>query len=330
MKKFFIDSLNGMAFGLFSSLIVGLILKQLGLLMNIEKLIYFGKISQLLMGPAIGVGIAYSLNAAPLVIIASAITATFGAGSIKFVDNIATINIGEPIGAYFATIFGFVLANKLAKKTKFDIILLPIATIILGCSFATLFSPFIANFIKNLGYIINKSTELNPIMMGFTISLIMGMLLTLPTSSAAIGISLGLNGLAAGAALTGCCCQMIGFAIMSYDDNDTGTFFSIAFGTSMIQIPNIIKNPLIWIPPIFSSAILGILSTSVFKLETNSIASGMGTSGLVGQLSTYSVIGNSYIIPMILLHFLLPAILNYIMYKFMKAKNLIKTGDLKI
>lgn len=330
MKKFFIKSLNGMALGLFSSLIVGLILKQLGTLIELENLIHFGKIAQLLMGPAIGIGIAYSLNSAPLVIISSSITGAFGAGTIKFIDNIATVNIGEPIGAYFATIFGIILANRLANKTKFDIILLPTITIIIGCSYATLFSPFIASFIQKLGYIINKSTEFNPIMMGLTISVIMGMLLTLPTSSAAIGVSLGLNGLAAGAALTGCCCQMIGFAIMSYEDNDFSTLMSIGFGTSMIQIPNIVKNPFIWLPPIISSGILGILSTTIFKLETNSIASGMGTSGLVGQLATYSINGISYIPTMIILHFIAPLVLNYLIYKFMKNKNLIKKGDLKI
>lgn len=330
MKNFFIKSLNGMALGLFSSLITGLSLKQLGLLLSINFLIQLGTLSQFLMGPAIGAGIAYSLSANPFIIIAASITGAFGAGSIKFVDTLATINVGEPIGAYFSTVFAVFLVNKLAGKTKFDIILLPALTIILGSLIGKFFSPFIAEFIKNLGLIINKSTELNPILMGLTVSVIMGLILTLPTSSAAIGISLGLSGLAAGAALTGCCCQMIGFAVISYDDNDIGTTLSIGFGTSMIQIPNIIKNPLIWIPPTLSSALLGILSTTIFKLETNSIASGMGTSGLVGQLATFSLIGKNYILPMIILHFLLPAILSYSIYKFMKKRNYIKKGDLKI
>lgn len=330
MKNFFIKSLNGMALGLFSSLITGLILKQLGLLLSINFLIQLGTLSQFLMGPAIGAGIAYSLSTNPFIIIAASITGAFGAGSIKFVDTLATINVGEPIGAYFSTVFAVFLVNKLAGKTKFDIILLPALTIILGSLIGKFFSPFIAEFIKNLGLIINKSTELNPILMGLTVSVIMGLILTLPTSSAAIGISLGLSGLAAGAALTGCCCQMIGFAVISYDDNDIGTTLSIGFGTSMIQIPNIIKNPLIWIPPTLSSALLGVLSTTIFKLETNSIASGMGTSGLVGQLATFSLIGKNYILPMIILHFLLPAILSYGIYKFMKKRNYIKKGDLKI
>lgn len=330
MKSFFIKSLNGMALGLFSTLITGLILKQLGLFLSIEFLIQLGTFSQFLMGPAIGVGIAYTLSAPPLVVIASLITGAFGANTINFINNLPVISIGEPIGAYFSTIFAIIIASKISKKTKFDIIVLPISTIIIGCSIGRFFSPFIIIFIRNLGIIINTSTELNPFFMGLTVSIIMGMLLTLPTSSAAIGISLGLNGLAAGAALTGCCCQMIGFATMSYEDNDIGTTLSIGFGTSMLQIPNIIRNPLIWIPPTLISGLLGILSTTVFRLETNSIASGMGTSGLVGQLATFSLIGKSYFLPMIILHFILPILLNYLLYKFMRKKNYIKSGDLKI
>lgn len=330
MKSFFIKSLNGMALGLFSTLITGLILKQLGLFLSIEFLIQLGTFAQFLMGPAIGVGIAYTLSAPPLVVIASLITGAFGANTINFINNLPVISIGEPIGAYFSTIFAIIIASKISKKTKFDIIVLPISTIIIGCSIGRFFSPFIVIFIRNLGIIINTSTELNPFFMGLTVSIIMGMLLTLPTSSAAIGISLGLNGLAAGAALTGCCCQMIGFATMSYEDNDIGTTLSIGFGTSMLQIPNIIRNPLIWIPPTLISGLLGILSTTVFRLETNSIASGMGTSGLVGQLATFSLIGKSYFLPMIILHFILPILLNYLLYKFMRKKNYIKSGDLKI
>lgn len=330
MKNFFIKSLNGMALGLFSSLITGLILKQLGILLKIDFLIHLGSLSQLLMGGGIGVGVAYALGSAPLVLIASAIVGMFGAGSIKFIDTHFIVSIGEPIGAYFSSVCAVVIANKIAGKTKFDIILLPASTIIIGCLIGNYASPVITKIISEIGYIINKSTELNPVLMGISVSVIMGMLLTLPTSSAAIGISLGLSGLAAGAALTGCCCQMIGFAVMSYKDNEIGTTLSIGFGTSMIQIPNIIKNPLVWLPPIISSAILGPISTVVFKISTNSIASGMGTSGFVGQIATFSVNGVSYLYPMLIIHFALPVVLNLLMYNYMRKKNYIKAGDLKI
>ena len=308
MKNFFIKSLNGMAFGLFSSLIVGLILKQIGTLFNIEFLIYLGNFSQLLMGAGIGVGVAYALEAPVLILISSAITGMYGAGSINFVDGQAILKVGEPMGAYFSVIFGLLISKQIARKTKFDIILLPITTIIFGCLLGKFFAPYISAIITKIGVIVNKTTELRPILMGLTLSVIMGIILTLPISSAAIGISLGLSGLAAGAALTGCCCQMIGFAIMSYDDNDLGTVFSIGFG----------------------SAILGVLSTTVFKLSSNSIASGMGTSGLVGQIASFSVNGMSYLPTMIILHFLLPTILTFIIYKILKKKGYIKVGDLKI
>lgn len=330
MKKFFINSLNGMALGLFSSLITGLILKQIGILFSINFLIQLGIFSQLLTGAGIGVGIAYCLNYPPLILISSAIVGMFGAGSINFIENIPTLSIGEPIGAYFSVISSLLIVKFLAGKTKFDIILLPMATIILGGLIGNFIAPFISIFIKNLGFLINKTTELNPVLMGISLSVIMGIILTLPISSAAIGISLGLSGLAAGASLTGCCCQMIGFAAMAYDDNDIGTTLSIAFGTSMIQIPNIIKNPFIWLPPILSSAILGIFSTTFFKLSTSSIASGMGTSGLVGQIATFSVNGISSIPTMLILNFIAPIILNLIIFKFLKNKNYIKSGDLKI
>ena len=330
MKKFLIKSLNGMALGLFSSLIVGLILKQLGGLFHVDFLIYIGNFAQLLMGATIGVGIAFTLECSPFILISSAITGMYGAGSIIFVNSQPVLKIGEPIGAFFSVIFGIFIAKLIAGKTKFDIILLPSVTIIFGCLLGKFFSPYIAEIISDIGYIVNKTTELKPILMGFSLSIVMGIILTLPISSAAIGISLGLSGLAAGASLTGCCCQMIGFAVMSYDDNDLGTVFSIGFGTSMIQIPNIIKNPLIWIPPIISSGILGILSTTLFKLSSNSIASGMGTSGFVGQIATFSQSGYSYLPTMVILHFLFPAILNFLLYKYMKRKNLIQVGDLKI
>ena len=254
----------------------------------------------------------------------------YGAGSINFVDGQAILKVGEPMGAYFSVIFGLLISKQIARKTKFDIILLPITTIIFGCLLGKFFAPYISAIITKIGVIVNKTTELRPILMGLTLSVIMGIILTLPISSAASPLNPNEIPIAAGAALTGCCCQMIGFAIMSYDDNDLGTVFSIGFGTSMIQIPNIIKNPIIWIPPIVSSAILGVLSTTVFKLSSNSIASGMGTSGLVGQIASFSVNGMSYLPTMIILHFLLPAILTFIIYKILKKKGYIKVGDLKI
>lgn len=330
MKNFCIKTLNGMALGLFSSLIIGLILKQCGQFLHLPILIQFGTLAQYFMGPAIGVGVAYSLQSPPLVLIASLITGAFGAGTIQFVEGIAQIKIGEPMGAYIASLVAALLVTNLSGKTKLDIILLPACTIIVGCLVGIFISPAISLFMKYLGEIINTATALHPIMMGMTLAVSMGMILTLPISSAAIGISLGLHGLAAGAALVGCCCQMIGFATISYRENGMGGFISQGIGTSMLQIPNIIKNPWIWLPPTLASAILGPISTSIFHMESNAVGSGMGTSGLVGQVSTLAVMGTTSLLPMLLLHFLLPAILSLIFAKILMKQNKIQLGDMKL
>lgn len=330
MKNFCIKTLNGMALGLFSSLIIGLILKQCGQFLHLPILIQFGTLAQYFMGPAIGVGVAYSLQSPPLVLIASLITGAFGAGTIQFVEGIAQIKIGEPMGAYIASLVAALLVTNLSGKTKLDIILLPACTIIVGCLVGIFISPAISLFMKYLGEIINTATTLHPIMMGMTLAVSMGMILTLPISSAAIGISLGLHGLAAGAALVGCCCQMIGFATISYRENGIGGFISQGIGTSMLQIPNIIKNPWIWLPPTLASAILGPISTSIFHMESNAVGSGMGTSGLVGQVSTLAVMGTTSLLPMLLLHFLLPAILSLIFAKILMKQNKIQLGDMKL
>lgn len=330
MKNFCIKTLNGMALGLFSSLIIGLILKQCGQFLHLPILIQFGTLAQYFMGPAIGVGVAYSLQSPPLVLIASLITGAFGAGTIQFVEGIAQIKIGEPMGAYIASLVAALLVTNLSEKTKLDIILLPACTIIVGCLVGIFISPAISLFMKYLGEIINTATTLHPIMMGMTLAVSMGMILTLPISSAAIGISLGLHGLAAGAALVGCCCQMIGFATISYRENGMGGFISQGIGTSMLQIPNIIKNPWIWLPPTLASAILGPISTSIFHMESNAVGSGMGTSGLVGQVSTLAVMGTTSLLPMLLLHFLLPAILSLIFAKILMKQNKIQLGDMKL
>lgn len=319
-----------MALGLFSSLIIGLILKQCGQFLHLPILIQFGTLAQYFMGPAIGVGVAYSLQSPPLVLIASLITGAFGAGTIQFVEGIAQIKIGEPMGAYIASLVAALLVTNLSGKTKLDIILLPACTIIVGCLVGIFISPAISLFMKYLGEIINTATTLHPIMMGMTLAVSMGMILTLPISSAAIGISLGLHGLAAGAALVGCCCQMIGFATISYRENGMDGFISQGIGTSMLQIPNIIKNPWIWLPPTLASAILGPISTSIFHMESNAVGSGMGTSGLVGQVSTLAVMGTTSLLPMLLLHFLLPAILSLIFAKILMKQNKIQLGDMKL
>mgnify|MGYP000329505284 CR=1 FL=1 len=330
IQQYLVKILNGMALGLFSSLIIGLIISQLGELLNINMLVRFGKIAQLLMGPAIGVGIAYSLNLKGLGLYSSLVTGALGAGTIELVNNTANIQIGEPVGALIAAVIGAEIAKRVTGKTPVDIVLVPATTIIAGGIASSIFGPWLISFSYWLGQTVNLATNLQPLPMGIAVSVIMGIFLTLPVSSAALAISLGLEGLAAGAATVGCSAQMIGFAVISFKDNGVGGLIAQGFGTSMLQIPNILKKPLIWIPPIVSSAMLGPVATVIFKMENNRIGAGMGTSGLVGQVATFETMGSTATLPVLLLHFFLPAIISYIIYKLMSSYGLIESGDLKL
>ncbi|MDO4720647.1 MAG: PTS sugar transporter subunit IIC [Peptostreptococcaceae bacterium] len=330
MKNYLIKTLNAMAVGLFSSLIIGLILKQTGDLTGWKLMTIFGRTAQLLMGSAIGAAVAHAVGGGPLVVIASLATGAVGAGSIKIEEASVSIGIGEPMGAFVAAVIGAEIGRRVQGKTKLDIVLVPAVTIISGALAGTLIAPFVALMMKSLGMILNRATELQPIPMGIVLSVLMGVILTLPISSAALSIALGLEGLAAGAALVGCCCQMVGFAVISYRENKVGGLIAQGIGTSMIQIPNIIRNPKIWIPPTVASAILGPLSTAVFKMESSSIGAGMGTSGLVGQFATFSVMGKQALLPMLILHFLLPALLSLVIAELMRKKGHIRLGDMKL
>lgn len=336
VRSYFTKTLNGMALGLFSSLIIGLILKQIGELTGIETLANFGKFAQVMMGPAIGAAVAYSVKASPLGIFASLVAGVIGAGSIKFLETgQMMISIGEPMGAFVSALVAAEFSKLIAGKTKVDIVLVPAATILVGGLVGITISPVIAALMKALGEIINTATEMQPIPMGIIVSVIMGIVLTLPISSAALAISLGLSGIAGGASLVGCCCQMVGFAAISYRENGFGGAIAQGLGTSMLQVPNIIKNPKIWIPPIVASAILGPVSTVLLKMESNSIGAGMGTSGLVGQFGAYAEMKDSvstltFFIMIAVMHFILPVIISLIVSEWMRKKNWIKFGDMKL
>ena len=330
MRNYLTKTLNGMALGLFGSLIIGLILKQTGDLLGVEALSQFGKSAQYLMGPAIGAGVAFSLGSPPIVIFTSIITGSLGAGSIRLTDAGAMIGIGEPVGAYIASLIGAEIGRRISGKTKVDIVVVPAVTIICGGVAGAFIAPIVSVFMKNLGGFINLATELQPLPMGIVVAAAMGMILTMPISSAALSIALGLDGLAAGAALVGCSTQMVGFAVISYRENGFGGLIAQGLGTSMLQVPNIIKTPYIWIPPILASAILGPIATVVMKMETSSIGAGMGTSGLVGQIATVSVMGMSSIPKIILIHFILPAATTFAISSYMIRKGYIKHSDMKL
>ncbi|NLJ78335.1 MAG: PTS sugar transporter subunit IIC [Tissierellia bacterium] len=332
IRNYFVNIFNGMALGLFASLLTGLIIKQLGILLNIDIMVKFGGIAQMLMGPAIGAGVAHSIGAPPLAIFASAITGAIGAGTIIDNGGIMSVQVGEPVGAFIAALAGAEFAKRIGGRTKVDIVLVPLATILIGGLAGNYVGPIISTFMTAVGNIINRATELQPIPMGIIVSTLMGIVLTLPISSAALAISLGLSGLAAGASTVGCAAQMIGFAVSSYEENGIGGFIAQGIGTSMLQIPNIIKNPKIWIPPILTSAILGPISTTLFKMESNMIGAGMGTSGLVGQFALIETMGATSwtLFSMMAMHFILPGIISFMISKWMRSKGYIRSGDMEL
>ncbi len=342
LRKYTIDGLSGMAMGLFATLIVGLIIKQLGSLTGLAFLTWMGSMASVLTGAGIGIGVAHKFKTQPMVLYASAVSGFIGAyakhilSGATFVDgNIMLIGPGEPLGAFIAAVIGIEVGRRLAGKTKMDIVLTPMAVIITGGGVGLLIGPYISAFMGWIGQVIIVATEQAPFTMGILVSTLMGMILTLPISSAALSIILGLNGLAAGAATVGCSTQMIGFAVASYRENKTSGLIAQGLGSSMLQVPNIVKNPRIWIPPTLASAILGPVSTMVFKMTNNPYGGGMGTSGLVGQIMTWQTMGDErgtavLLIQIIVLHFMLPAGLTLLISEIMRKKQWIKPGDMAL
>ena len=345
-EHIFIDGLTGMAWGLFSTLIIGLIIEQIGKLIGIESisnmLILIGKVCASLTGAGIGVGVAVKYKSSPFVTVSAGIAGLIGAFASKILTNsvyanesIVLTGPGEPLGAFIASFVGIELGKLITGKTKIDIILVPLVTIICGGVVGLLVGPAISSFMLSIGNIINWAVEKQPFIMGIIVSVVMGMVLTLPISSAALAIILNLNGLAAGAATVGCCANMIGFAVASFKENKIGGLLSQGIGTSMLQVPNIMKKPVIWLPAIIASAILGPISTLVFHMENNPSGAGMGTSGLVGQFMTWQTMASSenpiiLLIKILLLHFILPGLIAWVVSFIMRKKGIIKDGDMKL
>lgn len=326
-KKYLVDALSHMAFGLFCSLIIGLIIGQIARIPGFEFLGFISEAlsaSSPLVGACIGLAISYGLKHAPLVIISSAV-----AGAIGY-------QFGGPVGAYLSALLASEAGMLVSKKTPVDIILTPLVTIIVGGLFAKYCCSPINDLVLSLGTLINEATKLNPFLMGITVSVLVGCALTLPISSAAICIMLGIDGLAAGAATAGCCAQMIGFAVISFKDNGIGGLISQGLGTSMLQIGNIVRRPRIWLAPTLTAAILGPLSTMVFNMTNSSIGAGMGTSGLVGPLATYATMCSSggfdgiLAFKILMLHFIAPAVIAISINLVMRKFGLVKDGYMKI
>lgn len=345
LNKIFIDGLSGMALGLFATLIVGTIIQQIGTLVDgsVGGMIFdLGKVAAALTGAGIGVGVAYKFQESPLVVMSAAVAGMIGAFAGKLLageviaEGVVTLSgPGEPLGAFIAAYVGIALGHLVSGKTKIDILVTPIVTIGAGGAVGLLVGPPISSFMTSLGALINWGTEQQPFLMGIVVSVLMGMILTLPISSAALGVILNLSGLAAGAATVGCCCNMVGFAVASYRENKLGGLLAQGIGTSMLQVPNIVKKPIIWLPVILSSAILGPVSTMGFRMTNNATGSGMGSAGLVGQIMTWQTMtqtesGGVVLFKIIVIQFILPALITLLFSEFMRKKRWIREGDMKL
>ena len=326
-RKYVVKALSHMAQGLFCSLILGLIIGQIAKIPGLDFLNFISEAlsaSSPLVGACIGLAIAYGLSCAPLVMISSAITGALG------------YQFGGPVGAYLAVIVGEELGELVSRKTPVDIIITPLVTIVAGGLFAKFCCSPINDFMLYLGEVINKATMLSPFMMGIAVSVLVGCALTLPISSVAICVMLGIDGLAAGAATIGCCAQMVGFAVISYRDNGMGGLLSQGLGTSMLQIGNIARKPIIWLAPTLTSAILGPVSTVWLQMTNNALGAGMGTSGLVGPLATFATMTEAgaaagpLTIKIICLYFLAPALICLGIHMLMKKAGWVKAGDMKL
>lgn len=319
-KTYIITALSYMALGLFASLITGLIIRTAGEQFDIEMLVTVGQMAMELMGPAIGVAIAYGLKAPSLVLFSSAIAGAFGAAS------------GGPAGAYVSSLLAVEFGKLISGSTKVDILLTPLVTIFVGHFAAEYLGVFINEGMILFGELVNWSVDQHPFIMGMLVASLMGLALTAPISSAAIAIMLGLDGLAAGAATVGCSAQMIGFGVSSYRENGIGGLIAQGVGTSMLQIANVIKNPVIIIPPVITGAVLAPLSTLLFQMQNTPEGAGMGTAGFVGQIFTFTVMGFELevLFYVIILHFVGPAVICFLLSEYLRKTELIKFGDMKL
>ena len=345
-NEIFIEGLSGMATGLFATLIIGTIIQQIGgLIPGVigELLFIIGKVAASVTGVGIGCGVAVRFKESPLVIMSAATCGMIGAfaskilaGSVLVDGNIVYAGPGEPLGAFIAALAGIYMGRFVSGKTKVDIIITPLLSISVGSAVGLLLGPPISKAMIFIGEIINISTQQQPFVMGILVSVLMGMVLTLPISSAALGIILNLSGIAAGAATVGCCANMVGFAVASYRENKVNGLLAQGLGTSMLQVGNIMRKPIIWLPAIISSAILGPVATVVFHMTNNATGSGMGTAGLVGQITTFQtmvaegVAVEVVLVEILLLHFIAPALLSWRISEFMRKKKWINNGDMKL
>ena len=343
LSYIFIDGLSGMALGLFATLIIGTIIGKIGSLIGGTVggyIVIIGKFAQFMMGAGIALGMGYKLKKAPLVTISAAAVGMLASFAGKIVANnsvsIVYTMVGEPLCAFIASFVALEVGSLVSGKTKVDIIVTPLVAVISGAVIALLLGRPIDIVMGGLREAIRYSGQQQPFLMGILVAVLMGVFLTLPISSAAIGLILGLDGIVAGAAVVGCCTHMVGYAVMSFRENKWGGLLAQGVGTSMLQMPNLVRKPILWLPPVIVSAILGPISTCALKITSTPTGSGMGTAGLVGIFETVTSLTDGglniglALVEVIGLDILAPALLCFGISELMRRFNLIRPGDLKL
>ena len=336
-KVYFIDAMGAMALGLFATLLMGTIFKTIagwipdGNILD-EFFMNMSSYASGATGVVLGVSIAHALKAHPLVVFSAGVVGMIGNNLPTVIESVGKTVTAGPLGAFLCVLVAVEVAKLVSKATKVDILVTPATTIAVGVLLAMLLCPGISYLLYWLGYFIDYATSILPFLMGIIISVVVGIVLTLPISSAAICAMIGITGIAGGAAVAGCCAQMVGFAVISFRENRWGGIVAQGLGTSMLQMGNIIKNPLIWIPATLASAITGPISTCLFKLECTGVSAGMGTCGLVGPIGVFTDMGynSTSIIGVLLVCIVLPAVLSLVFAEIMRKMGWIKENDLKL
>ena len=333
-KKYFIDAMSSLALGLFASLLIGTIFGTLAKYVPWGSIALMADFAKKATGAVLGIAVAYSLKAPPLVL--------FSAGAVGLCGNdLATVFMiggaekslsAGPAGAFLCTLVATELGKLVSKETKVDILVTPVVTITSGVLLAQLICPAVAYVMYFVGNFINTATEFAPFFMGIVLSVVVGVVLTLPISSAALCAMLGLTGLAGGAATVGCCAQMVGFAVISFRENRMGGLIAQGLGTSMLQMGNIVKKPQIWIPPTLAAAVVGPFATCLFKLECTGVSAGMGTCGLVGPIGIIADMGFTWgsVLGILVACIALPAVLSFVFNEIMRRMGWIETGDMQL
>ena len=344
-KRYGIDAMGAMAQGLFASLLIGTIVSTLGQQTGVPMLVEIGNYAKGVSGPAMSIAIGYALQA-PTLVLFSLATVGYAANALGSTTLSGASGAGGPLAVLVIAIAAAECGKAVSKETKVDILVTPLVTIFTGVSLSALIAPAIGTAASSVGSFVEWATVLQPFLMGILVSVSVGIALTLPISSAAICAALGLSGLAGGAAVAGCCAQMVGFAVLSFRENRWGGLVSQGLGTSMLQMGNIVKNPRIWIPPTLASAITGPIATCLFRFQMNDpsggVASGMGTCGMVGPIGVYAgwvndvatgakaaITGMDWA-AMVLICFLLPAVLTWLIGSVCRKLGWIREGDLKL